>query len=227
MITKLIDKQDSFEIVRDQIAAILKLEVVNQMQLATAAGKDASLWNVDVFSERSNPWEQYQNADVSEPNNPIVNVWFDSANSDDASSDTVERQKVNGTFNVDCYACGISTETGDGHNPGDQQAALNLHRVIRLVRNILMAGEYTYLGLPRRDLQFVWRRRIDSITIFQPSADDATMQNIVGARIVFRVEFNEFSPQVESVPLELLSVQVKRAETGEILLATEYQYNGD
>ncbi len=220
MITTLIDKQDNFEIVRDQIAAILKLEVANQMQLATAAGKDADLWTVDVYSERSNPWEQYQDGDVT---TPLVNVWFDSANSDDASSDTVERQKVNGTFNVDCYACGISTETGEGHNPGDQQAALNLHRVIRLARNILMAGTYTYLGL--RGL--VWRRRIDSITIFQPSADDATMQNIVGARIVFRVEFNEFSPQVESVPLELLSVQVKRAETGEILLATEYQYNGD
>ena len=222
MITQLIDKQDSFEIVRDQIAAILKLEVTNQVQLATVAGKDASLWDVDVFSERSNPWEQYQNAEVDEPNTPIVNVWFDSANSDDAASDTVERQKVNGTFNVDCYACGISTETGEGHNPGDQQAALNLHRVIRLVRNILMAGTHTYLGL--RGL--VWGRKLDSITIFQPSADDSTMQNIVGARLVFRVIFNEFSPQVESVPLELVSVQVKRAETGEILLLTEYQYDG-
>lgn len=223
MITQLIDKLDNFEIVRDQIAAILKLEVTNQMQLATAAGKDASLWDVDVFLERSNPWEQYQNAEITDPNAPIVNVWFDSANSDDSASDTVERQKVNGTFNVDCYAQGISTETGEGHTPGDQQAALNLHRVIRLVRNILMAGTNTYLGLQG----LVWNRKIESVTIFQPSADDTTMQNIVGARLVFRVVFNEFSPQVAPVPLELLSVQVVRSETGEILLATEYQYNGD
>ena len=36
MIPELIDKQDTFEVVRDEIAAILKTEVVSQMALATA-----------------------------------------------------------------------------------------------------------------------------------------------------------------------------------------------
>lgn len=220
MITQLIDKQDTFEIVRDQIAAILKLNIENQKLLAANAGKDSSLWDLKIYSERTNPWEEFQDAEG--PQSPIVNVWFDMLDSDDAGSDTVERQKVNGLFNVDCYACGTSIETAEGHSSGDEVSALTIHRTVRLLRNILMAGTYTYLGLRGT----VWGRKVNSINIFQPSADDATMQNIIGARLVFRVTFNELSPQVEAVPLELLSIQVKRAENGEILLQTEYEYNG-
>lgn len=222
MITQLIDKQDNFEIVRDRIAEILKIDIENQKTLAVAAGKDPALWDLRVFSERNNPWEEYQYADA--PKSPIVNVWFDSLDSDDSASDTVERQKVNGIFNVDCYACGTSIETAEGHTPGDETAALDIHRAIRLVRNILMAGCYTYLGFPRKEKQFVWGRKVTSVNIFQPAPDDATVQNIIGARLVFRVTFNELSPQVEPVPLEIISIKVKRAENGEILLETEYDY---
>lgn len=217
----LIDKQDTFEIVRDQIAALLKLEVENQKALATAAGKDPSRWDFKVFSERSNPFEEFQAAEP--PYIPIVNVWYDSSTSDDAGSDTVERQKVEGMYNIDCYAASGSMETGAGHASGDMLASLDVHRVVKLVRNILMSGENTYLKLRGT----VWSRKVMSANIFQPDPNDATIQNIIGARIVFRVVFNELSPQVEGQPLETLFVQVKRAETGEILLETEYTYNGE
>lgn len=220
MINELIDKQDNFEIVRDQIAAILKLNIDNQQRLASEKGLDVSQWDFKVYSERSNPWEDFQESEGGEI--PIVNVWFDSLESDDAGSDTVERQKVSGLYNIDCYAMGVSTESSEGHEPGDEVASINVHRVARLVRNILMAGENTYLGLRG----VVWGRKVNSINVFRPSADDATIQNIIGARLVFRVVFNETSPQVPSVKLELISVQVKRAETGEILIKTEYQYDG-
>ena len=223
MIDKLIDKQDNFEIIRDQIAAILKLNITNQQALASSAGKNPELWDLRVFLERNNPWEEFQDADGPRP--PIVNVWFDSSDNDDRASDTVERQKYTGVYNIDIYTCGTSVETAEGHAPGDMDSALTLHRAIRLVRNIIMAGEYTYLGFPRGANQFVWGgRKVAAINIFQPAADDATTQNIMGARIVFRVPFNETSPQVDPVPLEFLSIQVKRAETGEILLVTEYDY---
>ena len=62
MTLPLIDKQDSFEIVRDQIAAILKTEITSQIALATTAGKpNPDDWKLRIFSERANPWEQFLN----------------------------------------------------------------------------------------------------------------------------------------------------------------------
>lgn len=219
MITELIDKQDSFEIIRDQIAAILVTEVANQMQLATDGGKDPDAWKLRVYKERSNPWEQLLNEQASR--SPIVNVWFDNTSFDPGAGSTVERQKTEGVFNIDCYGYGLSEdEPGGGHKPGDREAALEVHKAIRLVRNILMAGPYTYLGL--RGL--VWQRWPQSITVFQPQLDGRQMQQIVGARVAFRVVFNEFSPQVTSENLELLSVTVDELETGELLVSADYEY---
>ena len=220
MITHLIDKKDTFQIVRDQIAAILKLNVTNQMSLAAASGKDETLWDLRVFSERNNPWEEFQDAEGPKP--PIVNVWYDSSDFDDAGSSSVNNQKTNAMYNVDIYACGVSAETAEGHSSGDESAALTLHNAACLVRNILMAGVYTYLGLRGT----VWGRKVTAVNIFQPSADNATVQNIIGARISFRVTFTEESPQVDSVLLEAIAIQVDRAENGEILVQMEYPING-
>lgn len=217
---QLIDKKDNFEIVRDNIAAILKLNFENQKNLAAAAGKNTELWDARVFSERANPFEEFQNAEKQEP--PIVNVWFDSSSDDDHAGDTVERQKTSGVYNIDCYAMGISQEQGTGHTPGDYISALEIHRVVRLVRNILMSAENTYLQMRGT----VWRRKVTSINIFQPAAEDVSIQNIIGARIAFRVEFNEFSPQYIGEELKEISIQVQRAENGEILLELEYHENG-
>lgn len=219
MITELIDKQDSFEIIRDQIAAILVTEVANQMQLATDAGKDPNDWKLRVYKERSNPWEQLLNEQVDK--SPIINVWFDNTNFDPGAGSTVERQKTEGVFNIDCYGFGLSEdEPGGGHKPGDREAALEVHKAIRLARNILMAAQYTYLGL--RGL--VWQRWPQSITVFQPQLDGRQMQQIVGARVAFRVVFNEFSPQVPAETLELVSVKVDELDSGELLVAADYQY---
>jgi hypothetical protein len=219
MITELIDKQDSFEIIRDQIAAILVTEVANQMQLATDGGKDPNDWKLRVFKERSNPWELLLNEQVDL--SPIVNVWFDNTNFDPSAGSTVERQKTESVFNIDCYGYGLSEdEPGGGHKPGDREAALEVHKAIRLVRNILMAAPYTYLGL--RGL--VWQRWPQSITVFQPQLDGRQMQQIVGARVAFRVVFNEFSPQVTPETLDLVSVTIDELETGELLVNADYQY---
>lgn len=219
MIAGIIDKQDNFEVIRDQIAAILATEVANQMALATAGGKDPDDWKLRIFSERSNPWEQLLNEQVDR--SPIVNVWFDNSNFDPAASNISERQKTEGVFNIDCYGYGISSDEMDGgHNPGDKEAAFEVHKALRLVRNILMSAEYTYLGLRG----VVWQRWSQSITVFQPQLDGRQMQQMVGARLAFRVVFNEFSPQVPAETLELVSVGVKRTEDGEIVVEADYNY---
>lgn len=219
MIAELIDKQDNFEVVRDEIAAILVTEVASQMALATAGGKDPNDWKLRVYAERSNPWEALLNEQTDR--SPIVNVWFDNSNFDPRASNSVERQKAEAVFNIDCYGYGMSQDVvGGGHKAGDQEAAIEVQRAIRLVRNILMAGEYTYLGL--RGL--VWSRWPQSVTIFQPNIDARQMQQIVGARLAFRVVFNEFSPQVQAETLELVSAKVSRSEDGAIVINADYDY---
>lgn len=219
MIQTLIDKQDSFEIIRDQIAAILAQEVTSQKQLATDAGKDPALWDFKVYTERSNPWESYLN-DIAELT-PIVNVWYDNSVFSETQSNIVEKQATDGIFNIDCYAVANSSDNvAGGHNPGDKEAAFAVQRVLRLVRNILMSAEYTYLGL--RGL--VWQRWPQTVTAFQPQQDRANVRPVIAARIGFRVKFNEFSPQISGNVLELLSAQVSRAEDGQVLFDADYDY---
>lgn len=217
---ELIDKQDSFEIIRDQIAAILVTEVAAQMALAVTAGKDPELWKLRVFSERSNPFEQFLNdpeADIS----PLVNIWVDNSQFDPGASNISERQKSETIYNLDCYGIGVSKDVAaGGHTPGDEKASLDVQRAVRLTRNIFMASENTYLKL--RGL--VWGRWPHSIDFFQPQIDGRTVQQVKGARFALRVSFNEFSPQYVPETLELITNTIKRAEDGEILIEADYEY---
>lgn len=219
MIDALIDKQDSFEIIRDQIGAILATEIASQMALATAAGKDPDAWKLRIYSERSNPWEVLLNEQSDK--SPVINIWYDNSNFDPRASNAIERQKAEAFYNIDCFGFGLSADDATGgHLAGDKEAALEVQKAIRLIRNILMAGTYTYLGL--RGL--VWSRWPQSVTVFQPQIDARQMQQIVGARLSLKVVFNEFSPQVPETTLELLSASVNRSEDGELIVAADYDY---
>jgi hypothetical protein len=220
-ILELIDKVDTFELVRDEIAAILAVELANQQVLAPLAlpPEDPRLWQLRVFIERSNPWSEFQDGGHQLDTPPIVNVWFDESSIDLKRSNVVERQMTEGTFNLDVYAYGVSEESGPSHIPGDERAARARDRGVRLVRNILMGGAYTYLGMRG----VVARRYFQSIKTFQPQFDDRAAQRVQAVRLALRVEFNEFSPQVQGEPFELLHLTVKRKETGEVFFVAEYE----
>lgn len=224
-IATLIDKQDNFEIVRDQIAIILAAETASQQALAVAAAKpDPKLWKLRIFTERSNPVEEWRDIDSTSTidTSPIINVWYDNGAFPMNKGNPIERQRHEATYNIDCYGLGVSKDNpGGGHILGDSEAALEVQRAIRLVRNILMAGEYAYLALPRNTVGLRWPQ---SITIFQPQVDSRPVQHVVGARIALKVDFNEFSPQVVAETLELLIVDVKRTEDGQIVVEADYDY---
>jgi hypothetical protein len=213
----LIDKYDNFEIIRDTVAQIIADEVVNQRNLAVAASKDPTLWDFKVFTEHTNPWEQFAGAtDLT----PILNISYDNSTFDGNVGNVVEYQKATAVFNLDAYGVAHSIDDPSGHIPGDQAAVLNAQRVMRLVRNIVMAGENTYLNL--RGL--VWKRWVDTTTVFQPIQNEQTLPHIVAARTTLRVDFNEFSPQYEPEILEQIAIELKRSETGEVLANLEYTY---
>lgn len=215
-ISKLIDKQDMVEHVRDQIAAILAIEIAAQMTLATAAGKDAAQWDVQIFSERSNPYEKFLAIDPTDVS-PVANVYWDSTNFDRAASTSVSRQKSDTIYHIDCFGYGRSSEATTGHTLGDREAAVEVQRAVRLVRNILMASQYTYLDMRG----VIWRRWVQGVTMFRPEAAAST-QKIAGARLTLQVEFNEFAPHVEPETLETLAVDVYRQLDGRVLVEADY-----
>ncbi len=238
LITELIDRQDNSELICTQIGAILLVESLAQQALAVTAGKDPALWKLRIFVERSNAWDQFQDPpDASDPDaaivfdgSPVVNVSFDEATFDKSKSNVVERQAAEGNFFIDCFGCGISTDLPNqlGHLPGDALAKVEAKRAYRLCRSILMAGAYTYLGFPRaKDApsppgQIVSGRWPQGIKMSAVPASERVAQHIEAARLTLQVTFNEFSPQVIGVPLELVSTTVTRSDTGQILLTADY-----
>lgn len=224
-IDTLIDKADSFELIEDQVAAILVVESANQQALATAAGKDPKLWKLRVFQSRSNPWEEFAERDGVNPNkrkdtSPIVSVSFDSDAFDRSKGNVVQRQQADGVFNIDCYGFGVGrSDGGTGHIPGDADANDEASRAARLVRNILMASQYTYLALTDESgTNFIGRRWFDSRTFFQPSLDGVAIDPVQAIRLSFAVTYNEFSPQYTPQILESIVATVRRAETGQVYL---------
>lgn len=220
MALELIDKQDAMEVIRDQIALILATEIANQKVLAAAAAKDPALWDVKIYTERSNPWEQFLN-DPENNNTPLANVYFDTETFDLKRSNVVETQTANGIFNIDVYGYGIASEDGAGQKVSDKEAALEVQRAIRLIRNIIMAAENTYLQLPRGS---AWDRMPQSITVFQPQIDGRAIQKVLGARLALNVSYNELSPQIQGNALDYLAVDVKRSFDGQIIVEADYDY---
>ena len=55
-------------------------------ELATAGGKDPADWKLRIFTERSNPWEEWLNIDADTDTSPVVNVWFDTSTFDQSEN---------------------------------------------------------------------------------------------------------------------------------------------
>lgn len=214
----LITEQDKFELVRDKIIAVLIAERDDQMQQAQAQSLDPQLWNFKAYIERSMPWGQY--LEPKNPLTPIVNVWYDSDSTDPAATTRAETQKFNGFYNIDIFAASKGKTTINGQVPADEAAAIAAQRIGRIVRNILMASEYTYLGLPRGT---AWDREIQSRQMFQPDIGDTAAVKISAMRIRFRVSFNETAPQYEGVPLDSVRIELLRKEDGEVYTTLLYE----
>lgn len=220
MIPALIDKQDNSEIIRDQIALVLANEVASQMALAVLASRDPQDWNLKVYTEHHNPIEQYINS-TPDPT-PVINVQYDNSFFDKASSDMYERQTTMGAYIIDCYGYGVAgTDGGTGQVPGDRTASIEAQRAARLVRNILMADEYRNLGLAPT---IAWDRWFQSTEMLHADKDHNTVQNVSADRLTLQVSFNEFSPQVIPGTLELVTVDIKRAEDGQVIAEADFDF---
>ena len=217
MITTLIDKTDNVEVIRDQVGMIITTELANQRRLATAANRNVNDWTINVYTERANVWEQVLN---SHDNTPVLNIWFDTISYDKAASNISERQRATATYNLDLYGFGISRDAGENNIHGDEDAARTVQRAGRLVRNILLAANNTYLQMQG----VVWQRWITSYTQFQPQLDERAAQHVRGARVSLEVLFNEFSPQAQPMNLEALALDIFRRGDGSLIAEADFNY---
>lgn len=224
-ITTRITARDNLEIVRDQVAAIIKAESDQQKALAVADEEDPEPWALRVFTERTNCWGYFtaneagdDDAPPAVETTPIVSVWVDSVTYDKKRSVPSQRQQASAKINIDFYGCGISGDSSAGHDSGDEIAANEVLRAYRLVRNFLMADVWVSLGM----LGVVADRWPESFETLHPE-DKTRVENVHAGRCVLEVSFNEFSPQYEGETLELISAAVKRKETGEIYFTANPQ----
>ena len=219
-LTALIDKQDNVEIIRDKIGQILLAEVAAQKALATADAQDPVGWNLRVFLDRTNPWTEFIQAPEQDTidASPLVNIHFDNSAVDGRASNVVTNQTYDGSFNIAVYGYGVSTYSATGHVAGDVKASNEAFRAMRLVRNILMAAEYTYLDLPGT----VTKRMVDTIDMFRPPLDERAATQVHAHRLRLGVRYYEEAPIATGQPLEIVGVTVLRKETGEIYLTAEY-----
>ena len=219
---ELIDKQDNFEIIRDEIAAILAAETANQQALAVAAGKNPDLWRFDVYTERARPWESL--SELEKPIVPIINVYFDNENfATDQSYSSLKHTADPGLFNIDIFTTALNRKNvGDGYETADRQATLDAQRIMRLIRNILFSVPPDHTQ-PGQDYQFlnlrgvVGYRRIQSATVFQPDYKKQAVA-IGGARIVLAVKYIETALEGPYQNFELLQVTATTTENGQVIM---------
>jgi hypothetical protein len=218
-LTTLLNTPDSFELIRDKLSSLLALEFANQVRLAAAAGVDPDKYRLRVYQERTAPWQEFfeEGADTS----PLVNVWWDSSTFDKSTGNVVMSQKNSVTYNIDCYGYGIAADNpAGGHIVGDQAAAEAVQRAARMVRQVIMAAENTYLGMRGT----VWGRWIDSVQSLQVRAEAPNVQAVVAARVRVTVEATEVSPQTATETLELMALSVTRHPDGLVLAVANIDY---
>lgn len=225
----LVTKRDNLVVVRDELAAILLAESANQQALAQAQGQDPQLGKLRVFLERANCWNEFTSDDSGDDDTsapaidttPIVSVYVVNTKYDRKRSDISVRQQAAAVFGIDIYGCGIATTTSEGPQRGEVIAANEVLRAYGLVRNILMSSMNTNLGM----LGVVGDRWPEEFEMLNPPNEDLDKQKferVACGRLALSVSFNEFAPEYEGEPLELVSVGVKRKATGEIYFTANY-----
>lgn len=141
--TDLQSEPDNIEVIRDQIAALLFLDLQRQHEIATEAeDPNACDYDVAVYVENDDPMQYVD--DEAEDSNPFpcVNVSVDSTGTDGGTA-SVNKQAMTAQVFIDCYATGNTSSTADFGT----KASLKAWKTARLVRRILRAETNTYLRL--------------------------------------------------------------------------------
>lgn len=195
----LLSKPDNIEIIRNRITSILTTETENQTALAEAAdAEDKNDYRITVHTGQSGPWitaPENAGADGSS----VINISLDSVKQQSHPGGTVNEKKYTASFFIDCYGFSNAAGTPDSNT----RAAGRAWKTARIVRNILMSGFYTNLGLRGT----VKKREITGMKTEVPENTLNPDISVMYCRITFTVDYIEESPQAEPVPLERIAFE--------------------
>lgn len=165
IITEIIAKQ-GFEIVGEQIGAILALEVANQVTLQALTNQ------VGVFHERITPYDKSEEV--------MINVQLDSGNYDNHTESNVQEGTL---YNVDVFASAPSS-TGKA---GGLESSKLLLKFLGICRYILQSTKYRTLALPAGTIGGTY---VDNFQIYDQLGPNEAKSSRM-ARLVFRVRIYE------------------------------------
>jgi hypothetical protein len=203
--------QDNVEKIRDRIVYILKQECINQHALAVETGAaDARDFDVGIYLESERPWQLTEYEDSENPF-PLANVCLAGIKQPEKSGSMVSGKKFIAQFFIDCYGCG--NKSADGNN--DQLASIRAWKTGRIIRNILMAACYTYLGMQ----MIVNQRNVTEMNAGTPSNrfTNTSALSITVCRIILEVNYTENSPQITPVEMEEITF-ISVSDNGEVLI---------
>lgn len=197
-VAELVSAPDNIEVIRDQIGALLALDLANQYALAKEANDpSAADYDVQVFVENDSPF-QYVDEDTPDANPfPCVNVSIESTGQEKGTA-SVGKQVMNAQFYVDVYATG-NTESVDDMGA---KASLKAWKTARLVRHILRAEANTYLRL---------RGIVGKVSFRFQAGEPNSPQSAIRVkmvRITVGVDYVEDVPIAQGVGVEVISANI-------------------
>lgn len=173
-----------FEIVRDTIGAVLKIELEKQK---TLKGFD---YPINVYTERSAPFDQTEEV--------MIMVSLDSANYTNTNEMSTHGLT---SFNVDIYASAKQTPLMQGGYASSKKRDFFLG----MVRYILQDHHYKTLGLP---LGTIMGTYVEGFEIFEVSNNqDANFVKM--SRLSFSVRINENQSLWEGIDISTIFTGVK------------------
>jgi len=176
LITELIETPENVELVRDQIAGILSLELQNQLTIATDKGRqNAADYDIDVYVENSRPYDTTGDEMVSLVNVVLQEITVPHPNP------RMGEQKEKAIFHIFCIANGNTT----GASRDDKSATIRAWKIMRLVRRILMSEPYTYLDMRK----IVTSRTFTKMEAGTPNVQSAQAFTVIRAHL--EVQFVE------------------------------------
>lgn len=202
IISELIPQQ-GFEIVRDMIGAILKIEIENQKTLSNQQNPNSFQEDVRIFQERLSP--------IGESDEVVINVQLSSANYSGLTRKDTQGATI---FFVDIYTTGKETDD----TSGDIISSSRLHKFLGLCRYIISHTEYKTLTLQPGVIAGV---TVDGFNILEPSLkEDSLFFRMGRLTISYKIQENQSMPLGN--PLTASGTTVRLQETN---LGYEYLLN--
>ncbi len=182
----------NYELIRDRIAAILTVEIAEQLAITGNNLFDAVVWT-----------ERFISFDKTEL--PAVNVYFFSNRYEEH---TPISNVADNTYHIDIHVHAKHTSGSDYLN-GDKEASKKCQKMAGVIQTILEHPGYLKLDF---DSNIIRHTKVNDIQISQPADSQDGLHTVTG-RVTFNVVSTDIEPELSAIEAEKYTTQVNLGET--------------